>query len=164
MRRIVSLVAVALVVVAATPARAGEPSYAPDLVSGASGDGIYGPDPAQRGEIGVTPNFGIAFSFDAQNDGAVTDTLRLRLRSSGDVGFAARVTVGSDDVTSQFSPGPYGVRHLAPGGSFTFGMGFTSTDTATPGDARTFRLVAISAGDPTRRDVWVITVTALEPG
>jgi hypothetical protein len=163
-RRTVPFVALALVIVAAVPARAGAPAYQPDLVSGASGDGIYGRDPVQTGELGLSPYFGIAIEFGVQNDGAQIDTMRLRLRSSGDPGFAARVTMGTDDVTSEFSPGPYRVRHLAPDGAFTFGMGFLTTDTVTPGDTATFRLVAISAGDRTRRDVWVVTVTALEPG
>lgn len=150
-------------IVAAAPARAVTPAYQPDLVSGSSGDGIYGRDPAQTGEVGVSPNFGIVFEFGVQNDGTKKDTMRLRLRSSGDPDLTARVTVGTDDVTNLFTLRPYRVRHLAPDGVFTFAMGFLSADTVTPGDSATFRLVAISASDPTRRDVWITSVTALEP-
>lgn len=151
---------IALLALTATSAHA-TTSYQPDLVFGSAGDDIYGPDPAQHASQGVSPAFGIAYQFEAQNDGTQTDTLRLRLRGSGDPDIWARVTVGTTDVTSEFSPGPYRVRDLAPGGAATFGFGLAATTAATPGDTHTFRLVARSAGDPTARDVWVFDVTVL---
>ena len=137
-----------------------ETAYQPDMLirTGAesrfTGDGIYNKDAtSQTKKLIPACNATGTFVFRAQNDGGISDILKIT-GTAGGGGWAVQFLDGATDITAQVtSTAGYSTGALASGAYKELSVTMTPTASVPVGTSRALWLTAVSQGDATKKDV-----------
>jgi hypothetical protein len=140
-------------------------AYQPDGLVGIgggaqAGQGVYNTTGKKQAKATkVKRGKSVSFSWTVENDGNVTDAVKLKAASNSLGGFKVKYLVGSTDVTKKVNAGKYS-KKLTAGAAVTVKAKVTVLKSADKQSTKKLLLLATSKTDGAKRDAVRASVTA----